>query len=242
MESILEGLKDIQKNKIGNCISTKELWLKLEQHYSNKEEEVEVMELMLEYLTDLQKEKIGKYNSIEELLFKINQLNLDEKQEAEDIPMKRSVQDPGKFEGKSHEHSVCNAFKEICLLGIGDKSYSEFIECDENHYSISDSSLADTKVEIVAILDKVELENEITNDTVESIRRNVMNILEEAGNLQAQNLALQDQLDKFEQVKEEEYDKATNTIMDLKLQVKEAIRIKEETSSSLKDELEKLAT
>ena len=38
---------------------------------------------------------------------------------------------------------------------------------------------------------------------------------------------------------EEEYDKATKTIMDLKLQVKESIQIKEETSSSLKDELEK---
>ena len=120
MESILEGLKDIQKNKIGNCISTKELWLKLEQHYSNKEEEAEVMELMLEYLTDIQKEKIGKWNSVEELSFKINQLNLDKKQEAEDSPIKRSIQDLGRYEGKSPEHSVCNAFcfpsKCICIL------------------------------------------------------------------------------------------------------------------------------
>ena len=60
---------------------------------------------------------------------------------------------------------------------------------------------------------------------------NVMNILEEVGNFQAQNLALQDQLDKYDQVKEEEYDKEKNTIMKLKLQ--------EETPNSLKDELEK---
>ena len=46
-----------------------------------------------------------------------------------------------------------------------------------------------------------------------------MNILEEARNFQEQNLPLQDQLDKYEQVKEEEYDKDTNTIMDIKLQV-----------------------
>ena len=36
MEAILEGLVDIQKNKIGKCISTTDLWLKLEQYYSNK--------------------------------------------------------------------------------------------------------------------------------------------------------------------------------------------------------------
>ena len=66
MESILEGLADIQKKKIGKCILAKELWLKLEQYYK-KEEEAEVMELMLEYLTDLQKEKVGKCNSVEEL-------------------------------------------------------------------------------------------------------------------------------------------------------------------------------
>ena len=31
MEAILEGLADIEKKKIGKCISAKELWLKLEQ-------------------------------------------------------------------------------------------------------------------------------------------------------------------------------------------------------------------
>ena len=41
MEAILEGLANIQKKKIGKCISTKELWLRLEQHYSNKEEEAD---------------------------------------------------------------------------------------------------------------------------------------------------------------------------------------------------------
>ena len=81
------------------------------------------MELILLDLTDLQNEKIGKHNSIEELLFKIHHLNSDEEQEAEDIPIKRSVQDPSEYEGKSPEHSVCNAFKEICLSGIEDKSH-----------------------------------------------------------------------------------------------------------------------
>ena len=36
MEAILEGLADIQKKKIGKCILARELWLKLEQYYSNK--------------------------------------------------------------------------------------------------------------------------------------------------------------------------------------------------------------
>ena len=58
MEAILEGLTDIQKKKIGKCSSAKELWLRLEQLYSNKEQEAEVMELMLEDLTNFQKEKI----------------------------------------------------------------------------------------------------------------------------------------------------------------------------------------
>ena len=65
MEAIFEGLTNIQKKKIGKCISSKDLWLRLEQHCSNKEEESEVTELMLEYLTDVQKEKIGKCNSVE---------------------------------------------------------------------------------------------------------------------------------------------------------------------------------
>ena len=66
MKSILEGLTNIQKKKIGKFISAKELCLRLEQLYSNKEQEAEVMELMLEDLTDLQKEKMGKCNSVEE--------------------------------------------------------------------------------------------------------------------------------------------------------------------------------
>ena len=60
MEAILEGLTNIQNKKIGKCISTKELWLRLEQLYFNKEQEAEVMELMLEDMTNLQKDKIGK--------------------------------------------------------------------------------------------------------------------------------------------------------------------------------------
>ena len=70
---------------------------------------------MVEDLIDLQKEKIGKYNSIEELSFKINQINLDDEQKVEHSPIKRSVQDPGKYEGKSPKHSVCNAIKEIFI-------------------------------------------------------------------------------------------------------------------------------
>ena len=38
MEVILEGLIDIQNKNTGKCISTKELWINLAQHYSNKEE------------------------------------------------------------------------------------------------------------------------------------------------------------------------------------------------------------
>ena len=38
MEAILEGLTYIQKKNIGKCIPGKELWLRLEQLYSNKEQ------------------------------------------------------------------------------------------------------------------------------------------------------------------------------------------------------------
>ena len=67
LETILEGLTDHQKKKIGKYISSKELWLKIELIYSTKEKEEEVMKLMVEDLEDLQKDKLGKYNSIEEL-------------------------------------------------------------------------------------------------------------------------------------------------------------------------------
>ena len=111
------------------------------------------MKVMVEDMTDLQKEKIGKCNSIEELSFKINQLKIDEEQKAKDNPIKRSVQDPGKYEGKSPEHSVHNAFKEICLSGVEDNSHFEFKECntsycDENSCSLNcDRNLADTMIE-----------------------------------------------------------------------------------------------
>ena len=49
-------------------------------------------------------------------------------------------------------------------------------------------------------------------------------------------------MDKSEKRKQEESDKATQTIIDLKLQVKEATRIKEAISKSLKDKLEKSTT
>ena len=73
-------------------------------------------------------------------MFKIHQLNSDEEQEVEYIPIDRLVQDPSEYEGKSPEHSVCNAFKEICLSGIEDKSH--FMECstsdcDENPCSLN---------------------------------------------------------------------------------------------------------
>ena len=82
MKAILERLTYIQKKKTRKCISAKELWLRLEQLYSNKEQEAEIMELLLKDLTDLQKEKIGRCNLVEELSFKLHQLNSDEEQEA----------------------------------------------------------------------------------------------------------------------------------------------------------------
>ena len=153
------------------------------------------MKFMVEYLTGLQKEKIGKCNSIEELSLKIYQIYFIKEHKEEDNSKERSVNDPGKFEDKFLEHSNYNSFEETCLSGI---------ECNETHCcSISDRGLVDTKIEITTILGKVELDNEITNNTVESLKRNVMNVLEEARNLQAHNLALQDQLDKSDQVNEE---------------------------------------
>ena len=67
--------------------------------------------------------------------------------------MKRLVQDPCMYEGKSLEHFVCNSFKEIYLSSIENKWYSELIECntsdyDENHFSsISDRNLADIMID-----------------------------------------------------------------------------------------------
>ena len=56
-----------------------------------------------------------------------------------------------------------------------------------------------------------------------------------------QNQVLQEQLDKDEKRNQEESEKATQTIINLKLQVKEATIIKESISNSLKDKLEKPA-
>ena len=74
------------------------------------------------------------------------------------------------------------------------------------------------------------IENEISNGSQE-----VKNICE-------QNQILQEQLDKSKKRNQEEYEKATQNIINMKLQVKEATRIKEAISNSLKDKLEKSAT
>ena len=49
-------------------------------------------------------------------------------------------------------------------------------------------------------------------------------------------------MDKSEKRNQEESEKATQTIIDQKIQVEEATRIQEVISNSLKDKLEKLAT
>ena len=91
--------------------------------------------------------------------------------------MKRSVQDPSKYEGKSPEHSVCNAFKEICLSGIKNKSYSELIECNTSDYDENPCSP----------ISDIMIDNEITN-----VSQEVKNICE-------QNQVLQEKLDKSEE-------------------------------------------
>ena len=180
------------------------------------------MESLLKDLIDLQKEKIGMCSSVEELSFKINQLNLDEEQEAEDIPMKRLVQDLGKYEGKSPKHSACNVFKEICLSRIENKSHFECntSDFDENPFSlISDRNITDTMID-----------NEITN------------VLQEVKNICEQNQVLQEKLENSDKKNQGESEKATQTIIDLRLQVEEATKIKEPIFNSLKDKLEKSAT
>ena len=111
------------------------------------------------------------------------------------------------------------------LSGIEDKSHFEFTECntsycDENLCSlISDRNLTD-----------IMIDNEITD------------VLQEVKNISEHNQVLQEQLDKSEKRNQEEYKKSTQTIIDLKVQVEEATRIKEAVSNSLEDKLEKSVT
>ena len=74
------------------------------------------------------------------------------------------------------------------------------------------------------------------------IDNEITNVSQEVKNLCEQNRVLQEQLDKSEKRNQEEFEKATHTIIDLKLQVKESRRIKYSISKYLKDKLEKLAT
>ena len=80
------------------------------------------------------------------------------------------------------------------------------------------------------VLEEIQIDNEITN-----VSQEVIFFCE-------QNQVLQEQLEKFEERNKEESEKATQTKIDLKLQVEEATTIKESISNSLKDKLEKLAT
>ena len=113
----------------------------------------------------------------------------------------------------------------MCLSCIENKSYSELIECNNSDYDenpgspMSNTNLAD-----------IMIDNEITN------------VSQEVENLCEHNQVLQEKLDKSEKRNQEEFEKATQTIIDLKLQVEEATRIKEPIANSLKDKLEKSAT
>ena len=121
--------------------------------------------------------------------------------------MKRSVQDTCKYEGNSPKHSACNVFKETCLSGIEDKSH--FLECNTSYYDKNPCSLNYDRNLVHTMID-----NEITNAS------------EEVKNLCERNQVLQEQLDKSEKRNQEEFEKASQTIIDLKLQVKEATKIK----------------
>ena len=74
---------------------------------------------------------------------------------------------------------------------------------------ISDRNLANTVVQ-----EEIQIDNEITN------------VSQEVKNLYEQNQVLQEQLDKSKKRNQEESDKTTHTIIDLKLQVEEATKTK----------------
>ena len=79
------------------------------------------------------------------------------------------------------------------------------------------------------VLEEIQIDNEITN-------------VLQVKNLCEQNQVLQEQMDKSDKSNQEEFEKAKQIIIDLKLQVEEATRIKEAISNSLKDKLEKSTT
>ena len=74
------------------------------------------------------------------------------------------------------------------------------------------------------------------------IDNEITNVWQEVKNICEQNQVLQEQLDESKKRNQEESEKATQTIIDLKLQVEESTKIKESISNSLKDKLEKPAT
>ena len=73
------------------------------------------------------------------------------------------------------------------------------------------------------------------------IDNEITNVSQEVKNLCEQNQVLQQQLDKAKKRNQEESEKATQTIINMKLQVKEATRIEEAISTYLKEKLEKSA-
>ena len=80
------------------------------------------------------------------------------------------------------------------------------------------------------VLEEIQIDNEIAN------------VSQEVKILCEQNQVLREQLDNFEKRNQEESEKATHTIIDQKLQVEQATRIKETISNSLKDKIENPTT
>ena len=77
------------------------------------------------------------------------------------------------------------------------------------------------------------------NLTYTIIDNEITNVLQKVKNICEQNQVLQEKLENSDKKNQGEFEKATQTIIDLKIQVEEATKIKEFISNSLKDKIEK---
>ena len=78
-------------------------------------------------------------------------------------------------------------------------------------------------------------EAEVPKDALRKIEKKVLHALDELKKSKEKNVLQQKLLEKSEQEKHEENEKATKTIVDLKHQVEETTRMKEIVTSQLKE-------
>jgi hypothetical protein len=257
LKTILSGLSSPIKESMGQCTSTKDLWLKLEETYQSKEEKEEIEDHSIKIIKGKESSK-----TLECIISKCDFENISsEDKESSDNSTKEDLKDEGKELcvdiGKKEDH------EDISNEG---KEHSKALECndyDDEFFSTSEEEYVDivcVKFDGIYPMKRIkgnllklqkEIEeglymyrsdhfythyNYLSDNTKKFLRRSQRHILKLKGMLKKQESSkLEEKEEGIARLKnkkedmniDDEINKSFETIVHLKTQIEEAKRIEE---------------